>query len=222
MGAANSSEPRSVSMDNPSGVIDVSDDVVKRLKKGINKQAAHEEARAAPPPPPPKKEARDVPIKKVLAAKPAPPPPAPTVIYQNAPPVYMAPGGQTITAADMRRQKEVELQQNDTQWRQRMQQLEETLKKTNFIMENEYSAAVEDVRKRFATAAPAHQLPPCQDLKAQVIACYRANPGETLKCSEEVAQFRNCVSMNRIKKLDAEEEKTVAASAAAAKPAKAA
>lgn len=40
MGAAHSSEPRSVSMDNPTpaGVIDISDDVVNRLKTGITKQ----------------------------------------------------------------------------------------------------------------------------------------------------------------------------------------
>lgn len=40
MGAAQSSEPRSVSMDNPSpaGIIDISDDVVNRIKKGISQQ----------------------------------------------------------------------------------------------------------------------------------------------------------------------------------------
>lgn len=103
---------------------------------------------------------------------------------------------------DIHRQKEIELQQNDAMWRQRMAQLEQTLKKTNAIMETEYSSAVEDVRNRFATASPVHQLPPCQDLKAQVIACYRAHPGETLKCAEEVAAFRNCVNLNRIQKLD--------------------
>lgn len=43
MGAAHSSEPRSVSMDNPTpaGVIDISDDVVNRLKQGITKQGMH-------------------------------------------------------------------------------------------------------------------------------------------------------------------------------------
>lgn len=43
MGAAHSSEPRSVSMDNPTpaGVIDISDDVVNRLKQGITKQGMY-------------------------------------------------------------------------------------------------------------------------------------------------------------------------------------
>lgn len=170
-------------------------------------------------PPPPKPE---VPTAKPV--KPSAAPPAPTIVYQNPPPVvYAAPAGTTFSASDMRRQKEIELQQNDVMWKQRMANLEQTLKKTNAIMEKEYSSAVEDVRKRFATASPIHQLPPCQDLKAQVIACYRAHPGETLKCAEEVAAFRNCVNLNRIKKLDAEEASAKAATApAAAEKAKAA
>lgn len=139
----------------------------------------------------------------------------PTVVYQAPPPqtVYVAPSGITITAADMVRQKEAELTQNDAMWRQRLVELEETLKKTNTIMEKEYSSAVEDVRQRFATASPVHQLPPCQDLKAQVIACYRANPGQTLKCSDVVAAFRECINLNRIKKLDAEDVKPIAKAA---------
>lgn len=40
MGAKQSHEPRSVSMENPTpaGVLDISDDVVKRLKQGISQQ----------------------------------------------------------------------------------------------------------------------------------------------------------------------------------------
>ncbi|XP_039962505.1 MICOS complex subunit MIC25 [Bactrocera neohumeralis] len=211
MGAAHSTEPRSVSMDNPNpGVIDISDEVVQRLKKGINKQAK-ESAAAEAAPAPPVKDVRPIPVKPATPPAVAPP----TVVYQ-APAtqtVYVAPSGTTITAADMVRQKEAELTQNDAMWRQRLVALEETLKKTNTIMEKEYSSALEDVRQRFATASPVHQLPPCQDLKAQVIACYRANPGQTLKCSEEVAAFRECINLNRIKKLDAEDAKPIAKAA---------
>lgn len=40
MGARQSRDPRSVSMENPTpaGVLDISDDVVKRLKQGISQQ----------------------------------------------------------------------------------------------------------------------------------------------------------------------------------------
>uniref|UniRef100_A0A1A9V3G3 CHCH domain-containing protein n=1 Tax=Glossina austeni TaxID=7395 RepID=A0A1A9V3G3_GLOAU len=201
MGAARSKEPRSVSMDNPSpaGVIDVSDDVVERLKLGISRQAKDSKTKTT----------------DISAAKEVPVPAAdapavqrqPAVVYQNPPPVYSGPAGFTITAADIRRQKDIELQQNDAMWRQRMSQLEQSLKKTNTIMEAEYSSAVEDVRKRFASAPATLQPPPCQDLKAQIIACYRANPGETLKCAEQVAAFRNCVNAHRVKTLDEEDPK---------------
>uniref|UniRef100_A0A1B0BS47 CHCH domain-containing protein n=1 Tax=Glossina palpalis gambiensis TaxID=67801 RepID=A0A1B0BS47_9MUSC len=203
MGAARSKEPRSVSMDNPSpaGVIDVSDDVVERLKLGISRQA---------------KDSGKMKTTGISAAKEVPVSVAdapavqrqPAVVYQNPPPVvYSGPAGFTITAADIRRQKDIELQQNDAMWRQRMSQLEQNLKKTNTIMEAEYSSAVEDVRKRFASAPATLQPPPCQDLKAQIIACYRANPGETLKCAEQVAAFRNCVNAHRVKTLDEEDPK---------------
>lgn len=215
MGASHSTEPRSVSMDNPNpGVIDISDDVVQRLKKGINKQAkenAVSTAASESTPPLPTKDVRPTAIEPATLPAIVPP----TVVYQAPPPhtVYVAPSGITITAADMVRQKEAELTQNDAMWRQRLVELEETLKKTNTIMEKEYSSAVEDVRQRFATASPVHQLPPCQDLKAQVIACYRANPGQTLKCSDVVAAFRECINLNRIKKLDAEDVKPIAKAA---------
>lgn len=202
MGAARSKEPRSVSMDNPSpaGVIDVSDDVVERLKLGISRQAKDSKTKTTD-----FSAAKEVPVSAADA-------PAvqrqPTVVYQNPPPVvYSGPAGFTITAADIRRQKDIEIQQNDAMWRQRMSQLEQNLKKTNTIMEAEYSSAVEDVRKRFASAPATLQPPPCQELKAQIIACYRANPGETLKCAEQVAAFRNCVNAHRVKTLDEEDPK---------------
>lgn len=115
-------------------------------------------------------------------------------------------GEPTITAIEVRRQKDAELAQNDLYWRRRMAQHEQTLNKTNAIMEKEYSAAIEDVRARFQNAPPTHQLPPCQDLKSQLIECYRAHPSESLKCAEKVTAFTNCVSQNRIRKLDGEEK----------------
>lgn len=217
MGASHSTEPRTVSMENPNpaGVVELSDDVVKRLKAGITQQvkdrvAAEHAAASTSSQPQQKQETRAVPVNPSAPATPVTPPvatplaPTPPIVFQ-APTTHsrvQTPMGATMTALDVRRQKEIELQENDAMWRQRMAQLEQTLNKTNTIMEQEYSSALEDVRKRFANAAPVHQLPPCQDLKAKVIRCYRKNPGETLKCAEEVASFRNCVAMHRVKKLD--------------------
>ncbi|KAH8293956.1 hypothetical protein KR054_007019 [Drosophila jambulina] len=219
MGArqSQSREPRSVSMENPTpaGVIDISDDVVKRLKAGISQQAREHAVAAEDSKPSPKAAAKPAP------APPAAPAPAPKVSYPTATPIYVQGGGHTISAADVQRQMNQELIKNDELWKERMTKLEENLKKTNTILEKEYANAVENVHKRFVNTAAAHKVPPCQELKSQLLACYRAHPGETLKCMEEVAQFRQCIDQHRVQKLDAEPEAPKAASKAAVPAAKA-
>ncbi|EDW99177.1 uncharacterized protein LOC6538962 [Drosophila yakuba] len=222
MGArqSQSREPRSVSMENPTpaGVIDISDDVVKRLKAGISQQAREHAAAAEESKPAPKPTT-------MAAAKPAASAPAapsaPKVSYPAAVPIYVQGGGHTISAADVQRQMNQELVKNDELWKERMAKLEENLKKTNTILEKEYANAVDNVHKRFVSTASSHKVPPCQDLKSQLLACYRAYPGETLKCMEEVAQFRQCIDLHRVQKLDAEPEAPKAATKATV-PAKAA
>ncbi|XP_017874442.1 PREDICTED: uncharacterized protein LOC108621550 [Drosophila arizonae] len=213
MGARQSRDPRSVSMENPTpaGVLDISDDVVKRLKQGISQQARENAtvAEVSKPVPKPQESPKKVVVKEVA---PAPP----TVVYQAPTPIYVQGGGHTISAADVQRQMNQELVKNDELWKQRMLKLEENLKKTNTIMETEYANAVEGVHKRFVSTAAAHKVPPCGDLKGQLLACYRAHPGETLKCIDEVTQFRQCVDVHRIKKLDAEATAAKAPAAAAA------
>ncbi|EDV90823.1 MICOS complex subunit MIC19 [Drosophila grimshawi] len=221
MGAKQSREPRSVSMENPTpaGVLDISDDVVKRLKQGISQQARENAAvaEAAKPAPKPQPQSQPQPTKKAPVKESSPA--HPTVVYQAATPIYVQGGGHTISAADVQRQMNQELQKNDEIWRQRQTQLEENLKKTNTIMESEYAKAVEGVHKRFVSTAAAHKTPPCGDLKSQLLACYRAHPGETLQCIQEVTQFKQCVDVHRIKKLDSEAEATKAPAASSSKAA---
>jgi len=137
-------------------------------------------------------------------------------VYQNPNTIPIIVGS-TLSSQDVRREKEIELEKNDALWRERMTKLEETLQKTNTIMEEQYSTALNNVRSRFAKAPPSHQLPPCQDLKAQLLACYRANPGQTLMCAQEVAMFRDCVSAHRFQKLDKDDQQPDATSASPAK-----
>ncbi|KMZ06960.1 uncharacterized protein LOC6730298 [Drosophila simulans] len=223
MGArqSQSREPRSVSMENPTpaGVIDISDDVVKRLKAGISQQAREHAAAAEESKPVPKPTSKTA--AKPAASSPAAPPAPKVSSYPAAVPIYVQGGGHTISAADVQRQMNQELIKNDELWKERMAKLEENLKKTNTILEKEYANAVDNVHKRFVSTASSHKVPPCQDLKSQLLACYRAHPGETLKCMEEVAQFRQCIDLHRVQKLDAEPESPKATSKATV-PAKAA
>lgn len=205
MGAGMSGAPRTVTIDNdnPVGVVDISDAVVQRLKNQHAKiqQAEQKYAEAATPGP-----VASAP--QVPAAIPAAPQTA-TVYY----------GEPTITALEVRRQKEQELRNNDLYWAKRLSQLEQTLQKTNSILEKEYNAAVDDVRSRFQNAAPQHQLPPCKEFKEKLVACYKQNPTETLVCSQQVTEFMQCVDRHRIKVLDEKHGSKNQSKSAAATPA---
>lgn len=64
-----------------------------------------------------------------------------------------------------------------------------------------FAFQIADVKKRFDSTAVAHQLPPCQDLKAKVVECYKKNQHETLNCSADVRAFTDCVNLHRIQLL---------------------
>lgn len=214
MGASQSGQKRTVTLKNPypEGVISVSEEVVQRLRGSAKERAAERAEQQKQSQPSQPTTTTTTPAPKATTIPAGIQPKVSTIVPSSIPSTYGNPspypppgiayGEPTITAIEVRRQKEAELTQNDLYWQERLGNLEQTLNRTNTIMEKEYSAAVEDVRKRFQNAPAIHQLPPCQDLKAQLIACYRAHPGETLQCSEEVAAFTNCVSENRVKKLD--------------------
>ncbi|XP_052860837.1 MICOS complex subunit MIC19 [Anopheles cruzii] len=183
MGAA-SSNARTVVIPNTTGVIDISDDVVKRMTNGLPSKANENRAQRS-------SASDDGPsIGTGPSSYPNTVPPA-TAFYGEVP----------FTSMQVRQEKERELRENDTYWTNRLKALEANLKQTNQLLEKEYNEAVVDVKKRFATSAVRQQLPPCQDLKAKVIECYRANQHETLRCTNEVQLFTDCANLHRIQLL---------------------
>ncbi|XP_050074873.1 MICOS complex subunit MIC25 [Anopheles maculipalpis] len=188
---ATSSRPRTlvVNNDSPAGLIEISDDVVQRLKSGHPSKTQGRSADDAQQQP--IGDGSSAPTARGPSSYPNPPVP-PSVVYQGELP---------LTSMQVLQEKERELRENDVYWTQRLKALEANLARTNQVLEKEYSDAVADVKKRFATTAVQQQLPPCQDLKAKVIACYRQNPHETLRCAEEVKQFTDCVNQHRIQLL---------------------
>ncbi|KAL5276851.1 hypothetical protein ACFFRR_002203 [Megaselia abdita] len=196
MGAKQSSEPRTVNLgnDSPLGVIDVSDDVVKRLKQGLQNKASS---------------STSTPVEKHEPALAPTPTRAPEVRHVVVPASgYREP---SLTAIELKKKSEQQLRENDQYWRQRMNALEGSLNKTNAVLEKEYSQAMLDVKKQFADAPAQRQLPPCQDLKSKLIACYRSCNGETLKCSEAVEAFTECVSKNRVQRIEEGDKKSATA-----------
>uniref|UniRef100_A0A2M4C017 Putative head-elevated expression protein n=1 Tax=Anopheles marajoara TaxID=58244 RepID=A0A2M4C017_9DIPT len=191
MGAA-SSNARSVVVPNTTGLIDISDDVVKRMKNSSSSSSSQSQQPDASP-----QSAADDGADARSGHGPSP------SSYPNPSPSAAAVfhGELPLTSLQVRQEKERELRENDIYWTKRMKALEANLKQTNQVLEKEYNAAVADVKKRFETSAVRQQLPPCQDLKAKVIECYRANPSETLRCANEVQQFTDCVNLHRIQLL---------------------
>lgn len=246
MGANQSSaETRSVSIDNPtpSGVIDVSEEVVQRLKLGISKvkqqekqQQAQNVEKAALPiqdKPPAKDIVITPPKTKPSQPKPASPSPTPAAstpsseskavaaaiaaAKQVVPPYPRLEGEPTITSMELRRQKERELRENNEFWKARIDDVEKSLNKTNEIMQAECHKAIEEVKQRLAITSG--ELPefPCLAEKNKVIACYRENPNQTLNCADVCAQFSKCVAACRAKKLENLKRQQQQATAVAAK-----
>ncbi|CAO1319522.1 unnamed protein product [Diamesa hyperborea] len=178
-----SSKTRTVSFDNdtPSGIIDVSEDVVSRLKSGLAKERANKNAEA----------------REMQPSSQAAPQQIPTIVYQGSP---------TITSMQVRKEKEAELFANDQYWGNRLKKQESDFLKNNKIMEKEFTDTVNDVKARFQQPSLIHQSPPCQDLKAKIIDCYKQNPAEALKCSSEVQNFLNCINSSRIQTVEAKQQ----------------
>lgn len=191
MGGA-SSHPRTVIVNNdsPAGLIDISDDVVQRLTSGLPPKNSGRSEQAVP-------QQRGNPSDGNATGTSGP------SSYPNppVPPAVMFQGEMPFTSMQVLQEKERELRENDVYWTQRLKVLEANLAATNQVLEEEYNAAIADVKKRFATSAIQQQLPPCQDLKAKVIECYRKNQNETLRCAGEVQQFTDCVNLHRIQLL---------------------
>lgn len=172
------SKTRTVSFENESsGIIDISEDVVSRLKKDMQKDREIKKA-----------EQREVQQQTPVI------PPIPTVIYQSSAP--------TITAMQVRKEKEAELFANDQYWGERLKKQEDEFLKNNKILEKEFNDTIGEVKNRFKHSAFANQAPPCQEFKSRIIDCYRKNPTETLKCANEVQEFMNCINRARISAID--------------------
>uniref|UniRef100_U5EQ92 Putative head-elevated expression protein n=1 Tax=Corethrella appendiculata TaxID=1370023 RepID=U5EQ92_9DIPT len=179
------SESRTVTIDNNNspGVIDVSDEVVQRLKSGLKAEKQREQQQNS--------ESRPI-------SAPAHPPSSYTNPVPHPNTLYSEP---SLTSMQVRIEKENELKKNDLYWAQRLKELETNLQKTNQIMEKQYNDAVADVKKRFENTTTLQQPAPCQELKNAVIECYKKNTNETLKCSAVVQSFTDCVNSHRIKLL---------------------
>ncbi|XP_063704864.1 uncharacterized protein LOC134834209 [Culicoides brevitarsis] len=189
MGGQQSKQPRSVSYENDStdGLIDISDDVVNRLKgqrAEQRKDAKSQETSRKPEVVVP----HVVPTTRPVAAGSAP------AFFHYAEP--------SLTSMQVRKEKEAELKANDDYWKQTLAKREAQFKQNDAAMEKEYNDTIDNVKKLFENAPATYQPAPCQEFRAKLIACYKQHSKESLQCAQEVKDFTTCVDKNRVQLLD--------------------
>ncbi|KAJ7379370.1 hypothetical protein OS493_016606 [Desmophyllum pertusum] len=58
-----------------------------------------------------------------------------------------------------------------------------------------FNQAVEDTKQKFSLPT---KVPACQHLKNELLNCYKQNPSQALKCSQQVRDFINCVELSQV------------------------
>ncbi|XP_024879046.1 uncharacterized protein LOC112459248 [Temnothorax curvispinosus] len=188
MGSGQSARKLTISNEEEVGVIKVSNAIVQRLAQGERARAARESASDTRP---------SAPIQHP-AAPPSATPVAPQPQAGEATPgqpVYYYPE-LTISALQMQQQMEEELKRQDQHWQRRLRNLEDGYQKVNRVLEDEYNKAVSETSvtnsgQKIANIQSAVQ--PCLENSNKVLKCFQDHPKETLKCSNLVEEFSNCV-----------------------------
>lgn len=180
MGGSQSSNARRISVtnDDPSGVIKVSDSVVQRLKGAKEVKDSQSESRPVSQP--------QFDAEKVTSS-------FPHSYYGR---------GTPKTSLEIRQDQEAALRENDEYWEKRLKTIEDNHKMINRKMEEEYKKATKEIEELFSRLPPKLEQPPCTNAGQHVKKCYQQNPREVLKCAKEVEAFAACVDMKRVNLLD--------------------
>jgi len=164
------------------------------------------------PPPPPAAELPPPPVEEVappsieVAPESATTSPAETLAAQSeapAPPVHVwqRPIIQyieepSLSALRVRTEKEEELAQLETYWRERLSAQETAHIARAKLSEDEVARSARLVEGLFMPAAPAGEKL-CREASDAVQSCYSSNPQQPLLCRDKVMQFSQCVHQAR-------------------------
>ncbi|XP_012232006.2 MICOS complex subunit MIC25 [Linepithema humile] len=180
MGSGQSARKLTISNEEEIGVIKVSNAIVQRLaqseRSGIGESSSDRSS---------------TPLQR-------PPPPAATIAQTadttSGQPAYYYPEI-TISALQMQQQKENELRQQEEYWQRRLQNLEDGYQNVTRVLENEYKKAISEtsVPKAGQPADIQGIMQPCLESSSKLVKCYQDHPKQTLKCSNLVEEFSNCV-----------------------------
>ncbi|KAG7310850.1 hypothetical protein JYU34_003681 [Plutella xylostella] len=129
-------------------------------------------------------------IQSQLAAKASqPPPPQYAAPQYPAPPYYES------------RRPQQEHSSEEAYWNRRIEDLKKAHEKISATMQLEYQKTLKEANELFNSVNEkkvAIKTAPCQEEKAKVLQCYKANPDKSLLCSVLVNQFNDCVCKSRV------------------------
>ncbi|XP_070163700.1 MICOS complex subunit mic25-b [Polyergus mexicanus] len=104
----------------------------------------------------------------------------------------------TLSALQIQQHMEQELKKQNQYWHKRLQNLEEGYQKINQILEDEYKKAITETsttKTGQKSIDVQNTVPPCLEDSNKVIKCFQDHPKETLKCSNLVEEFSNCLNV---------------------------
>jgi len=178
------STTRTVTVDNPDppGVIQISTDLADRISmtSRIDESSTECKTEASSP---------------ALDASNMPSLPAQTAAQAaKLPTLQRLSPDMSLTALQVRQQKEAEIKELEDQWRNRLKTQEEKFVKAGKITEENYNQALSDVERFFKKP----HGPVCQDNQREVLKCFKDNVERPLECAKLVQAFSRCVEVTRL------------------------
>ncbi|CAH1784687.1 unnamed protein product [Owenia fusiformis] len=97
-----------------------------------------------------------------------------------------------------RKKHDKEMKNLQAYYEERLQYLEQMNSQLYQTTTDQFAKAVQEVEQKFLKQTSS---PVCQELQSEVVACYNANPKQTLLCSAQIKAFTDCVDKYRQNKL---------------------
>jgi len=177
------STTRTVTVDNPDppGVIQISTDLADRISMTSRGNDGPEPRPEAPAP--------------TLDASNMPSLPAPTSAdAAKLPTLQRLSPDMSLTALQVRQQKEAEIKELEEQWRNRLKNQEDKFVAAGKITEENFKQAISDVERFFKKP----HGPVCEDNQREVLKCFKDNVDKPLECAKLVQAFSRCVEVTRL------------------------
>jgi len=92
-------------------------------------------------------------------------------------------------------EKDAESRTKENKLQEEMNSLRKKLADKEEITVEKFNQAVEETKRKFSHAS---KVPACQHLKNEVLNCYKQNPTQALKCSQQVRDFLSCVEVSQM------------------------